>query len=97
MAGAFAGVGRFLSAGPLVSVADASHWLLPTDGLWRGAIHALEPPLIALVAVNRGGAAAQANPFFAANAPEIAFVAWSAAWIAVVLGLAVVSLGRRDL
>jgi len=97
MAGAFAGVGRFLDAGPLVSIADASRFVLPTDGLWRGAIHALEPPLIALVALNRGGQAAQANPFFAANAPESAFLAWTVGWIAIVLGLAVVSLARRDL
>ena len=97
MAGAFAGVGRFLDAGALVSVADASRWILPTDGLWRGAIHALEPPLLVLVALNRGGPVAQANPFFAATAPETAFVAWCAVWIALVLAVAVVSLARRDL
>ena len=28
----------------LASVAEASRWLLPTDGLWRGVIYGLEPP-----------------------------------------------------
>ena len=54
MAGVFAGIGRFFEAGPLVAVADASRWLLPTDGLWRGTIYGLEPPLVVLVAVGRG-------------------------------------------
>jgi ABC-type transport system involved in multi-copper enzyme maturation permease subunit len=97
MAGVFAGIGRFFDAGPLVAAADASRWLLPTDGLWRGTIYGLEPPLVVLVAIGRGGAAADANPFFAASAPPLAFVAWSAVWVAIVLGLAVVSLSRRDL
>jgi len=97
MAGVFAGIGRFFEAGPLVAVADASRWLLPTDGLWRGTIYGLEPPLVVLVAVGRGGTAADANPFFAASAPPLVFVAWSVVWVAIVLALAVVSLSRRDL
>ena len=97
MAGVFAGIGRFFEAGPLVAAAEASRWLLPTDGLWRGTIYGLEPPLVVLVAVGRGGAAAESNPFFAASAPPPVFVAWSVAWIAIVLALAVLSFSRRDL
>jgi ABC-type transport system involved in multi-copper enzyme maturation permease subunit len=97
MAGVFAGVGRLLDAGALVSAADAARWLLPTDGLWRGAIHALQPPLVVLVAAGRLGSAADANPFFATSAPDPAFLAWCAGWTAVVLGLAAFSLERRDL
>jgi ABC-type transport system involved in multi-copper enzyme maturation permease subunit len=97
MAGVFAGIGRAFDAGPLVAVAEASRWLLPTDGLWRGAIYGLEPPAVVLVALGRGGPAAQANPFFASAPPPIEFLAWSAAWIAIVLALSVVSLSRRDL
>jgi ABC-type transport system involved in multi-copper enzyme maturation permease subunit len=97
MAGVFAGVGRLLDAGALVSVADASRWLLPTDGLWRGAIHALQPPLVVLVAAGRLGSAADANPFFATSPPDPAFLAWCVVWIAVVLGLGAWSLERRDL
>jgi ABC-type transport system involved in multi-copper enzyme maturation permease subunit len=96
MAGVFAVIGRFFDAGPLVTVADASRWLLPSDGLWRGAIYGLEPPAIILISLGRSPAQA-ANPFFAGAPPPTEFVVWSVAWVAVVLGLAVVSLGRRDL
>jgi hypothetical protein len=97
MAGAFAGIGRALDAGPLVAVADASRWLLPTDGLWRGTIYALEPPAVVFVALGRGGSVAQANPFFASAGPSTVFLAWSAAWVVLVLALSVLSLSRRDL
>jgi ABC-type transport system involved in multi-copper enzyme maturation permease subunit len=97
MAGVFAGVGRFFDAGPLVTVAEAARWLLPSDGLWRGTIFGLEPPAVILVAVGRGGPAAESNPFFASVAPPLEFIAWSALWVVVVLGLAVISLERRDL
>jgi ABC-type transport system involved in multi-copper enzyme maturation permease subunit len=97
MAGVFAGVGRFFDAGPLVDVAEASRWLLPSDGLWRGAIYSLEPPLVVLTAVGRGGPAADANPFFASSLPSAPFLLWSAAWIVLVLAAAALSLSRRDL
>jgi ABC-type transport system involved in multi-copper enzyme maturation permease subunit len=97
MAGVFAGVGRFFDAGPLVDVAEASRWLLPSDGLWRGTIYSLEPPLVVLAAVGRGGPAADANPFFASAPPPTPFLAWSAIWIVLVLAGAAFSLNRRDL
>jgi ABC-type transport system involved in multi-copper enzyme maturation permease subunit len=97
MAGVFAGVGRFFDAGPLVDVAEASRWLLPSDGLWRGAIYCLEPPLVVLTAVGRGGPAADANPFFASSLPPGPFLVWSAVWIVLVLAAAAISLTRRDL
>jgi ABC-type transport system involved in multi-copper enzyme maturation permease subunit len=96
MAGIFAIVGRFFEAGPLVAAADASRWLLPSDGLWRGAIYGLEPPAVVLIALGRDGPGAL-NPFFASGLPDAPFLAWSAIWIVVVLGLAVLSLSRRDL
>jgi ABC-type transport system involved in multi-copper enzyme maturation permease subunit len=97
MAGVFAGLGRYLDAGPLVAVAEASRWLLPTDGLWRGTVFGLEPPAVVLVATGAGGPAAQANPFFAAAPPPAPFVAWSVVWIVLVMALAALSLARRDL
>ena len=97
MAGVFAGVGRAFHADPLVAAAEASRWLLPTDGLWRGTIYGLEPPAVIGVATGRIGPAAVANPFFAAAPPDGPFLAWSVAWVVIVLVLAVVSLSRRDL
>jgi hypothetical protein len=80
----------------LVAVAQASRWVFPSDGLWRGVVFGLEPPLVVMQAT-RIGAAADANPFYASSPPPIDFVAWSIAWIAIVVGLAVVSLNRREI
>ncbi len=97
MAGVLAGIGRFFEAGPLVAAAEASRWLLPSDGLWRGTIYYLEPSLVIAGAEGALGEASDANPFFASGPPEATFVLWSAAWIVAVLALAALSLGRRDL
>jgi ABC-type transport system involved in multi-copper enzyme maturation permease subunit len=96
MAGVFAGIGRVFGVDALVSVAQASRWIFPSDGLWRGVIYGLEPPLVVLGAT-RFGAAADANPFFASSPPPIEFIGWSIAWIAIVVGLAVWSLNRREI
>jgi ABC-type transport system involved in multi-copper enzyme maturation permease subunit len=97
MAGVFAGIGRVFDAGPLVAAAEASRWLLPSDGLWRGTIYSLEPPAVVMVALGRGGPGIEANPFFATAPPPTAFLVWSVAWILIVLALTVISLDRRDL
>jgi hypothetical protein len=96
MAGVFANVGRVLDAGPLVTVAEASRWMLPTDGLWRGAIHALQPPITLLFGGDVADAA-NANPFFAPAPPPVGFLVWAVVWTTLVLGLASLSLERRDL
>jgi ABC-type transport system involved in multi-copper enzyme maturation permease subunit len=96
MAGVFAGIGRVFGVDAFVSVAQASRWLFPSDGLWRGVIYGLEPPLVVLGAT-RFGAAADANPFYAGAPPPLEFIVWSVAWIAAVVGLAVWSLDRREI
>ena len=97
MAGVFAGVGRVFDAGPLVAAAEASRWLLPSDGLWRGTVYALEPSVVIAGIVAVGGPRAAANPFLALTPPPLEFIVWSVVWIAIVLTLATVSLSRRDL
>jgi ABC-type transport system involved in multi-copper enzyme maturation permease subunit len=97
MAGVFAGIGRFFEAGPLVAAAEASRWLLPSDGLWRGTIYYLEPSLVIAGAGEALGDASDANPFFASGPPEAVFVVWSVVWVVAVLALAALSLRRRDL
>jgi ABC-type transport system involved in multi-copper enzyme maturation permease subunit len=96
MAGVFAGIGRVFGADPLVAVAQASRWIFPSDGLWRGVVYGLEPPLVVLGAT-RFGAAADANPFYASSPPPIEFIAWSVIWIAAGVTLAVWSLNRREI
>jgi ABC-2 type transport system permease protein len=98
MAGVMAGVGEALGVAALAPIAEASRWLLPTDGLWRGVIYGLEPSLVALIA---NGASpdnlAKANPFYATTPPPLPFVIWSVVWMVLVLGAATWWFDRRDL
>jgi ABC-type transport system involved in multi-copper enzyme maturation permease subunit len=96
MGGIVGGVGLVFENATLTHVGTASKLLLPTDGLWRGAVWSLEPA--SLIAVMRGaGRGAAANPFFAADPPPPAYVAWCVAWIAVVLAIAIWSFARKEL
>jgi ABC-2 type transport system permease protein len=97
MAGVLVGVAQAFDAGALASAARASRWLFPTDGLWRGVIYGLEPPLVLLGARAAAGARADANPFYAASPPPVEFVAWSVVWVAIVLAIAAWSLNRREI
>jgi ABC-type transport system involved in multi-copper enzyme maturation permease subunit len=97
MAGVLAGVAAALGVEGLHGVAEASRWILPTDGLWRGVIYGLEPPLVVLIAAGRAPALANANPFYATEAPAPIFVIWSIVWMALVLGAATWWFERRDL
>ena len=71
----------------LGQVAEISRWILPSDGLWRGVIYGLEPPLVVLLATGNLPRFADANPFYAAAPPPLPFVIWSIVWIALVLGV----------
>jgi ABC-type transport system involved in multi-copper enzyme maturation permease subunit len=97
MAGVLAGVAAALGVEGLRGVAEASRWILPTDGLWRGVIYGLEPPLVVLIAAGRAPALANANPFYATEPPAPTFVIWSIVWMALVLGAATWWFERRDL
>ncbi len=97
MAGVMAGVAAALGVTGLGTAVEISHWLLPSDGLWRGVIYGLEPPLVVLIAAGRAPGLVEANPFYAASPPSLVFVAWSLAWIGLVLGAASWWFDRRDL
>jgi ABC-type transport system involved in multi-copper enzyme maturation permease subunit len=76
-------------------VGQVSRAILPTDGLWRGVIYGLEPGIV--IAAAAGQPLAEANPFFAAHPPSPAFLAWSVAWVVIVMAIAAFSLHRREL
>lgn len=97
MAGVMAGVGTAMGIDLLARIATASRWLLPSDGLWRGVIYGLEPPLVLLIAEGRAPDLADANPFYASAPPSPAFVVWSVVWVGLVLGLTIWRFDRRDL
>jgi hypothetical protein len=97
MAGVMAGIATALGIELLGQIAEVSRWLLPSDGLWRGVIYGLEPPLILLIAAGEVPELASANPFYASAPPALPFVVWSVVWVGLVLGLAAWWFERRDL
>ncbi len=96
MTGVVGGFGIAFDNPIVTHVGTVSRLVLPTDGLWRGAVFALEPASI-LAAASAARETAGANPFFVAAAPPTTYIIWCAAWIAVILGGAVWSFSRREL
>jgi ABC-type transport system involved in multi-copper enzyme maturation permease subunit len=89
-------IGTALQNQAIQNVGTVSHLLLPTDGLWRGAVYAMEPDAV-LATLRAGGAVASANPFAAVNPPPIQFLAWVVVWFALMLALSVWSFRTREL
>jgi ABC-type transport system involved in multi-copper enzyme maturation permease subunit len=73
-----------------------SRIVLPTDGMWRGALYHLQTSQL-LAAQALAGRRAAGNPFFAPNPPPLPYLAWTAAWILGLLGLATWSFRNREL
>ena len=95
--GVLGSVALVLDAGPLATTAEYVRVLIPTDGLWRGVIYGLEPPLVLLVAAGRSPEGMAANPFFASSPPPLPFVAWSVVWVLLVLLAGIALFRRREL
>jgi ABC-type transport system involved in multi-copper enzyme maturation permease subunit len=96
-AGVLGSVAVAFDAEPLAGATDVVRILIPTDGLWRGVIYGLEPPLVVLLATVSSPEVLRSNPFFAAEPPPPAFLAWSAAWVALVLVAGILAFRRREL
>ena len=94
VAGVVGGVGASLDNDAVERVGTVSRMLLPTDGLWRGAMHAFQDPS---ALVEFGGQEGQAFPFLSVAPLTAAYLAWALAWVAIVWGLAAASFLRRDL
>lgn len=97
MGGVAISLGRQFSVEALVTGGTISRLLVPTDGMWKGAVYSLEPA--ALIASARAqGADGIANfPFFSLTPPSAAYVAWTAAWLVGILALAIWSFRRREI
>jgi len=94
VAGVVGGVGQSLDNESVERVGSVSRMLLPTDGLWRGAMNGFQDPS-ALVAF--GGADAVAFPFLSASSLTPGYLLWAAVWVTMVGGLAARSFIRKDL
>jgi ABC-type transport system involved in multi-copper enzyme maturation permease subunit len=96
MLGILGGIGQVFGVPALEASATIGRVLLPTDLLWRGTVYALEPPAV-ILGSGIAGPAAAANPFFASVPLSGLELAWVAAWVVIVLSVAVVSLDRREI
>jgi ABC-type transport system involved in multi-copper enzyme maturation permease subunit len=96
-AGVLGNIAIVFEATAVQGASEVIRVLLPMDGLWRGVIYGLEPPIVLLMAAGRNAEALAANPFYAATPPPMPFVAWSVAWIVLVLAGGIVLFRRREL
>jgi ABC-type transport system involved in multi-copper enzyme maturation permease subunit len=93
IAGVVGTVGEALHNDGVARVGTVSRMLLPTDGLWRGAMHAFQDPTL----LTQFSEAAEGHPFLSQVGLTGAYVVWAGVWVALVLGLAVIAFQRRDL
>jgi hypothetical protein len=92
VAGVVGGLGAALGNEGVERVGTVSRILLPTDGLWQGAMNAFQDPS----ALAQMGQGKQAFPFLADSALTPAYLAWAAVWIAMIWVLTALSFQRRD-
>jgi ABC-type transport system involved in multi-copper enzyme maturation permease subunit len=96
IAGVVGDVGTGLQNSAVENVGIISHLLVPTDGLWRGAIYALEPDAF-LATLRAAGTVARANPFAQVDPPPISYIAWVVLWFGIVLALSIWSFRTREI
>ncbi len=89
-------IGAGLQNQAVENIGVVSHLLLPSDGLWRGAIYAMEPDSV-LATVRAAGTVARANPFLAVDPPPVQFLVWTAVWFGLMLTVAVWSFRVREI
>ncbi len=93
VAGVVGGLGAALGNEGVERVGTVSRVILPTDGLWRGAMNAFQDPG-ALLQMGQGE---QGFPFLSDAALSPAYLVWAVVWTAVIWGLTALSFGRRDI
>jgi ABC-type transport system involved in multi-copper enzyme maturation permease subunit len=93
VAGVVGGIGEALGNDGVARIGTISRILLPTDGLWRGAMHGFQD----VSAFTQLGPERAAFPFISAAPLTFAYLAWAAVWVAMVWGLAALTFLRRDL
>ncbi len=92
IAGVVGGVGEALGNDGVARVGTISRMLLPTDGLWRGAMHAFQDPSALL----QFGQQFEGFPFLSEAPLTITYLVWAVVWVLMVGGLAALSFARRD-
>lgn len=93
IAGVVGGVGAGLDNESVARVGTISRVLLPTDGLWRGAMNAFQDPTSLL----EFGEDASAFPFLSSSSLAPEYLVWVVVWLGMAWWLAALSFLRRDM
>jgi ABC-type transport system involved in multi-copper enzyme maturation permease subunit len=96
IAGVVGDIGASLQNEAVENVGTVSHLILPTDGLWRGAVYAMEPDTV-LATLRAAGTVGRANPFSAVDPPPVQYLAWVVVWFALMLALSIWSFRTREI
>jgi ABC-type transport system involved in multi-copper enzyme maturation permease subunit len=92
IAGVVGGIGGALGNEGVERVGAVSRVLLPTDGLWRGAMNSFQDP----IALPQMGAGEAGFPFLSDAPLTPAYLAWAVVWVAIIWALTALSFHRRD-
>ena len=91
IAGVVGSVGDLLGNEGVARVGTVSRVLLPTDGLWQGAMYAFQDSSLLQLAGPVGG-----SPFFGTAPLSGGYLAWVLVWVLLIGGLAALSFTHRD-
>jgi ABC-type transport system involved in multi-copper enzyme maturation permease subunit len=94
VAGVVGAIGTALGNAGVARVGTVSRMILPTDGLWRGAMHAFQDPSSL---IQFGGTEGQAFPFLSPASLTGGYLVWAVVWVAMIWALAALSFHRRDI
>ena|SRR5215469_357772 len=93
LAGVVGTLGTTFHISALRTLGAVGRVLIPTDGLWHGAIYYLEPS-----ALTSGQLVEAGNvPFYALTAPSWPYLLWVVCWFLIVMTASVISFERREL
>jgi ABC-type transport system involved in multi-copper enzyme maturation permease subunit len=95
LGGIIGGIGQGFDNAAMTNIGLATHLLVPTDSLWRGAVYAMEPAAV-LATARAAGKLAAANPFAVSDPIQPAMVVWVVLWVVGMLALSLWSFRTRD-
>jgi ABC-type transport system involved in multi-copper enzyme maturation permease subunit len=93
VAGIVGNVGVAIHNDSVAKVGTVSRMVLPTDGLWRGAMHAIQDPSALRTFGDFEGSA---FPFLSQSSLSGVYLGWVVVWVVLIGGLAALSFRRRD-
>jgi len=96
LGGVVEALGTTFNVHALRAAGHVSQYLLPTDGLWHGAIYYLEPAWFRAQQLAET-AGVRGDPFMSLTAPSWPYLTWVGIWLVLVGVLGLTSFQRREL